>query len=145
MDYVLNGMGKTLFRLAMNGNSVPNLTVLSTPNGICPQPQTIQVYPIHEVIIFESDYKWLGIARALVFLSLLALSTILLGSRDISCTVTLCQVKTLVDFPPEVTRTLHSRSTTGFGHRTDDIIKHIGNTKVQYKPNYSPIGTQENY
>ena len=35
-DYVFNGIGETMFRLAMNRNSVTNLTVNSAPNGIFP-------------------------------------------------------------------------------------------------------------
>lgn len=75
-EYVLNGMGETLFRLAMNGNSVTNLTVLSAPDGIFPQPQRFQVHHTHEVIFYKSDYKWLGITLGSVLFSLLALSTI---------------------------------------------------------------------
>ncbi|KAF3033157.1 hypothetical protein E8E12_004302 [Didymella heteroderae] len=142
-EYILNGMGETLFRLAMNGNSVTNLTVLSAPNGIFPQPQEFQAYHTHEVIFYKSDYRWLGIALGGVLLSLLALSTILLGSRDISRTVTLSPVETFVVFPPEVVRALHSRSNTGFGHRTEDILRHVGDTRVQYKPNYSPVDTRQ--
>jgi len=142
-EYILNAMGETLFRLAMNSNSVTNLTVLSAPNSIFPQPQTFQVHHTHEVIFYKSDYKWLSITLGAVLLSLLALSTILLGSRNISRTVTLSPVETFVVFPPEVVRTLHSRSNTGFGHRTEDIIEHAGDTRVQYKPNYSPVDTRE--
>ncbi|KAH6611856.1 hypothetical protein C7974DRAFT_85820 [Boeremia exigua] len=142
-DYVLNGMGQTLFRLAMNGNSATNLTVLSAPNGIFPQPQTFSAYHTHEVIFYKSDFKWLGIALGAVLLSLLALSTILLGSRNISRTVTLSPVETFQVFPIEVQRTLLSRSNTGLAHRTEDILKHVGDTRVQYKPSYSPIETRE--
>lgn len=142
-DYVLNGMGETLFRLAMNGNSVTNLNVLSAPNGIFPQPQTFQAYHTHEVVFYKSDYKWLGVALGAVLLSLLALSTILLGSRNMSRTVTLSPIETFQVFPPELFSTLHSRSNTGLGHRTEDILKHVGDTRVQYKPNYSPIDTRE--
>ena len=142
-DYILNGMGETLFRLAMNGNSITNLTVLSAPNGIFPQPQTFQVYRMHEVIFYKSDYRWLGVALGAVLLSLIALSTILLGSRNISRAVTLSPIETFQVFPPEVTRTLHSRSNTDFGHRTQAILAHIGDTRIQYKPMYSPIDTRE--
>jgi hypothetical protein len=138
-------MGETLFRLTMNGDSVTNLTVLSAPNGIFPQPQTFQVYHTHEVIFYKSDYKWLGIALSAVLLSLLALSTILPGSRNISRTVTLSPIETFVVFPPEAVRTLHSRSNTGFGHRMEDIIKHVRDTRVQYKPNYSPVDSRESW
>lgn len=142
-NYILNGMGETLFRLAMNGNSVTNMTVLSSPEGVFPQPQTFQAYHTHEVIFYKSDFRWLGIALGAVLLSLVALSTILLGSRNISRTVTLSPVETFPVFGPEVQRTLQSRSITGFGHRTEDILKHIGDTRVQYRPNYSPIDTRE--
>lgn len=138
-------MGETLFRLTMNGNSVTNLTVLSAPNGIFPQPQIFQVYHTHEFIFYKSDYKWLGIALGAVLLSLLALSTILPGSRNISRTVTLSPIKTFVVFPPEAVRTLHSRSNTGFGHRMEDVIKHVRDTRVQYKPNYSPVDSRESW
>ncbi|KAJ8105968.1 hypothetical protein OPT61_g9852 [Boeremia exigua] len=142
-EYILNGMGETLFRLAMNGNSVTNGTVLASPGGIFPQPQTFDAYHTHEVIFYKSDFKWLGVALGAVLLSLLALSTILLGSRNISRTVTLSPVETFQVFPPEVQRTLHSRSNTGLGHRTEDILKHVGETRVQYRPSYSPIDTRE--
>ncbi|KAF3042526.1 hypothetical protein E8E11_001106 [Didymella keratinophila] len=56
-EYVLNAMGGTLFRLAMDGKSVTNLTVLSAPNGIFSQPHTFQVRHTHEIIFYKSDYK----------------------------------------------------------------------------------------
>lgn len=142
-DYVLNGMAETLFRLAINGNSMTNLTVLSSPNGIFPQPQKFSASHTHEVIFYKSDFKWLGIALGAVLVCLLALSTILLGSRNISRTVTMSPVETFVVFPPEVVHTLHSRSNTGLGHRTEDILKHVGDTRVHYRPNYSPVGTRD--
>lgn len=107
MDYILNGIGANLCRLAMNGNSVTNFAVLSTPNDIFPQPQTFQGYHTHEVTSHKSFCEWLGIALGAVLLRLLALSTILLGSRDISRTVTLSPVEPFQVFSPEVVRTLH--------------------------------------
>lgn len=142
-EYILNGMGETLFRLAMDGNSVTNLTVLSAPNGIFPQPQQFDVHHTHEVIFYKSDFKWLGIAFGFVLLGLLTLSTILLGSREISRAVTLSPTETFVVFPPEAVRLIHSRSNTGLGHRIEDVIKHIGDTRVQYRPNYSPVNMRE--
>lgn len=96
----------------MNGNSVTNLTVLSTSNGIFPQPQTFQAYHTHEVMFYKSNYKWLGFALGAVLLRLLALSTILLGSRDISRTVTSSPVETFQVFPPEVVRSTCDQTLT---------------------------------
>lgn len=142
-DYVLNGMGETLFRLAMNGNSVTNLTVHSAPNGIFPQPQKFEVYRTHEVIFYKSDYKWLGIALGAVLLSLLALSAILLGSQSISRAVTLSPVETFQVFPLEMAQVLQDQSNNNHGHRAQDIVACIGDMRVQYKPSYSAVDTRE--
>ena len=142
-DYVLNGMGETLFRLAMNGNSVTNLTVNSAPNGIFPQPQTFEAHRTHEVIFYKSDYKWLGVAIGAVVLSLLALSAILLGSQSVSRAVTLSPVETFQVFPSEMARVLQTQSNTNFGYRAQDVVTCVGDMRVQYKPNYSPVDTRE--
>ena len=142
-DYILNGMGVILFRLAMNGDFVTNLTVLSAPNGIFPQPQTFQAYRIHEIIFYKSDYKWLGVALGAVLLNLIALSTTLPGSRNISRAVTLSPIETFQVFSPEVGCKLHSRSNTDFGYRTQNVLARIGDTMVQYKPMYSPVDTRK--
>ncbi|KAH7402919.1 hypothetical protein BKA66DRAFT_564805 [Pyrenochaeta sp. MPI-SDFR-AT-0127] len=141
-EYILNAMGEVLFRLAMNGNSVTNLTVSGPPESVIPQRQAFQAQRTHQVIFYKSDYQWLGIALGIVFLSLVALSTILFGQgvpRDVS----LSPVETLQVFPPGMVQAVDMQSNSSAGHRAEDIIAHVGDMKVNFKPDYSLVAIGE--
>ncbi|KAH8660805.1 hypothetical protein BGZ60DRAFT_433653 [Tricladium varicosporioides] len=124
---VLNAMSETLFRLAMNSNSVAGTKVQGNTTRV---PQVFDVRKLNTELVFKSDYRWLVAALVVEGLALLVVLGLVWGRWRLKREVTLSPVETLQAFVG-----------LGIGERegerdisADDMVKSFGAERVRYIP-----------
>ncbi|KAK6075148.1 hypothetical protein SCUP234_07851 [Seiridium cupressi] len=121
-EYILNAMGESIFRLALNGNKI---TGADTVPVSTPTPVAVNVAIEQGLWVFEPDYKFFAAAVALIIVCLFIGGVLVWGwwelPRDVSMSpMETAQVFKAVNMPGDM--------------RVEDMIDVCGHEKVKYRP-----------
>lgn len=119
-SYILNGIGESLFRLALNGN---RQTGTQTVPPSTPSPVDIPVTVTEGRFVFAPDYRFFAGALVLIVFCLLTGTILIWGWWELDRDVSLS--------PMETAQVFRDMDRTG-DLRVEDLIKVYGNKIIKY-------------